>query len=107
VAIVSGTSRLAPPLRKGLVELENGDVEIRVDADLSGDLQSAQDDVGGGKIGTSAERPRGRQSKATARADGHDLVVRLDHVAVTGDQQQPLPVRDHQLRLETAQKTVG
>ncbi len=53
------------------------------------------------------ENARRGQSKIAARADGDHAVVRLHHVAATGDDQEIVGVGDNQQRFEPPKHTVG
>ncbi len=52
------------------------------------------------------QRPRRRQRIRSARADGADAVVRLDHVAISGKQESAFGVGHHQQRFEVPQRAV-
>jgi hypothetical protein len=43
----------------------------------------------------------------TARTDGDDTVLRLQHIAIAGDDQRGLAIGHRQHRLQPAQRTIG
>ena len=59
------------------------------------------------EFGVLGERARRRLRERSAGADGHQVVLGLDDVAVAGDHEQVLRVADQQQRLEAAQITIA
>ncbi len=59
------------------------------------------------RFGVLGQRARGGERERAARADGGNVVLRLDHVAVTGDDEQLLLVAHEQQSLETAEVAVA
>ena len=64
------------------------------------------DDAARVEIGVLDERARRGERERAARADGRHLVLRLDHIAVAGDDEQLLRIADQQQRLEAPQVAV-
>src|SRR6185436_6930536 len=62
------------------LQLLDGDVGVRVDAQLSGNLHRPLGNLPGLKRGVAGERARGRHRKRAARTDSHDAVVGLDEI---------------------------
>src|SRR5512134_2120599 len=82
------------------------DIAVRVDADVGGDRERALDHFARGKAGVGDERTRSGERERAAGADRHDGFLRLDHVAVAGDDEGRLRVRDAEQRLEPAQRAI-
>ena len=59
------------------------------------------------ELGVLDERARRGLRERAARADGHQVVVGLDDVAVAGDHEQILRVADQQQRLEAPQVAIA
>src|SRR5215469_5291347 len=88
------------------VQLLDDDVAVGVDADFGGDVERALDDAARIELRAFEERPRGGECVLSAGPDGRDVVVGLDHVAVTGDDEQLVRIADQEQRLETPQVAV-
>ena len=79
---------------------------VGVDADRGGDGHGLAGDRLGVEVGSS-KRAGGGEREIAARADAHDIVVGLEHVAVAGQDQALVGVGDDHHGLETAEITVG
>ena len=82
-------------------------VLIGVDAEVAGDFKRLLDDLGGRQAGVLQQRARRGLRVGPAAADGDDAVLRLEHVAIAGDDQRMLAVGDRQHGLQAAQHAVG
>src|SRR5204863_8431093 len=82
-------------------------VLVRVDAEFAGNLERFLDDFFRRELGVRQQCPRARVRIRAARADRDDAMLRFEHIAVAGDDQRRLAVRDGQHRLEAAQSAVG
>src|SRR6056297_646446 len=88
-------------------EFLDGDETVGVDADVAGDLERLLDDLPRAEVGVLQEGAGGRLCVGAAGADGHEVELGLDHVAVARDDQRGVLVGDAQQRLEPAQHAVG
>src|SRR5450759_3888069 len=86
--------------------LEDGDVRVRVDADLGGDLESFSHDVARGKIRVLEERARRCEGVGAARSDREDAVFGLDDVARSRDDESVLPIGYGKQGVETPQHAI-
>ena len=59
------------------------------------------------ELGVGGERPGRRQRVGTTRSDRHDAVVRLDEIAVAGQEKRRVLVEDDQHGLEAPQDAVA
>src|SRR5271155_4082248 len=66
------------------LQLLDGQIAIRVDADIGRDVERALHDVGGGKPGARDEGGRRFWRETAPRADGDQIMFRFDDVAVAG-----------------------
>src|SRR5688572_6396599 len=89
------------------LELVDDEIAVGVDADVGGDAERALDDLARGELRVGRERARRREREGSARADGHDRFLWLDHVAVAGDDEGGLLIRDAEERLEPPECAVG
>src|SRR5215471_6971176 len=87
-------------------ELFDRDLAIRVDADVGRDSKRLLDDRARVELRLFEQRARGGLRVRAAGADREQLVLGLDHVAGSGDQERLRLVRDDQERLEPAQHPV-
>src|SRR5215469_10071422 len=87
-------------------QLLDDDVAIGVDADVGGNVECTLDDVARTELRALEERPRGGECVLSAGADGRDVMVRFDHVAVAGNDQQLVLIANQEQRLEAAQVAV-
>src|SRR5262245_3780637 len=78
----------------GLLQLEHRDLVVGVDADLPRDAERLVDDLGSRQRRVLLERAGRREGIRAPRANGHHLVVRLDHVPVATDQEDLVLVGD-------------
>src|ERR1039457_3430242 len=90
-----------------LFELLVSHVLIGVDADVAGDLHGFLDDAARGQFRAAQERGGRGGGVGTARADGHDPFIRLDHIAGPADQVHVLGVGHQQQGFQMAQRAVG
>ena len=70
---------------KGLLQFFYNDVLIGVDADIAGDVQRFLDDFAGVQVGVPQQRECRGLGERSARADGHQVIRRLNHIAVARD----------------------
>ena len=84
-----------------------GQMRVGVDADVGRDRHRLAGDRLGGHALDVEQRARRGERERPARADADQAVVRLEHVAVAGEQQRDLGVGDRHHRLEPAQIAVG
>src|SRR5580700_5665753 len=103
---VSADMLLAPRALGG-VQLLDHHVAVGVNADVGGDVERALDDRARIEGGALHQGTRRGERELSARADGGDVVVGLDHIAVTGNHEQLLRIPDQQQRLEPPQIAVG
>src|SRR5690606_15117390 len=92
---------------RSVLQLQHGDVLVGVDADVRRDLERTAHDVRGGEVRVGLERAGRCEREGAAAADGDDLVVRLDDVAVAADEEDVAAVRDGEQGLEAPQVAVG
>src|SRR5688572_30379340 len=87
--------------------LQYGDVRVREDADLAGDLHRASHDLLRREIGAPHEGARRRERVGAARADRENAIVGLDDVAGAGDDESVVAVHHGEQRLETAKDAIA
>ncbi len=85
----------------------DGVVHVRVDAQLARDGKRLAHDLLGGQLGVVQQCLGGRMRVGTAGADGHDALLRLQHVAVAGDDERGAGIGHGQHGLQAAQHAVG
>src|SRR5689334_426942 len=91
-----------------LLELLDRDPVVRVDVDLSGDLQALLRDVLRRHVGPVLQQHAGRgERKPASRADRDHSLVRRDQIAGSGDEQRRRLVGDDEQCLELAEHLVG
>src|SRR5690606_20388224 len=88
-------------------QLLDGDGAVRVDADVGSDGQGLFDDLPRAEFRVLEQRPRRRVRVGAAGTDGHDVALRLQHVAVAGDDERGGRIRHAQHGFEVAQHAVG
>src|SRR5438270_12638361 len=89
--------------RTGILQFLDGDVAVRVDADVAGDLERALGDLARAELRGVDHGARGGERVRPARADGDDAAFGLDDVAGAGDEERLVRVGDDDERLELAQ----
>jgi hypothetical protein len=92
--------------RRGAQRLD-GQVAIRVDADVGRDAERQFHDGPGIERRVLQQRERGGLRERAAGSHGHQLVLGFDHVAVTGDHERVRRVGDTEQRLEPAQAAIA
>src|SRR5579862_5805713 len=84
---VSADILLGPRVLAG-VQLLDHHVAVGVDADVGGDVERALDDGARIERGALHQGARRGECELSARADGGDVVVGLDDIAVAGNHEQ-------------------
>src|SRR5262245_52485898 len=67
------------------LQLFDDEVAVGIDADVGGDVQRTFDDLARAEFGVVGERARRRLRERAAGADGDEVVLGLDDVAIAGD----------------------
>src|SRR3984957_16156885 len=88
------------------LQLLDRQIAIRVDADVRGNIERAFDDVARGHLSLHEGQRRGLR-EASPGADGNQIMLRFDHVAIPRYDVGAFRIRDAQQRFEPAQASVG
>src|SRR5215813_8221467 len=88
-----GGERLRAAVRRSFEHLDRV-VHVRVDAQLARDLERLLDDVARAQLRVLQQRAGRGLRVAAAGADREDAVLGLEHVAVAGDDQRAVAIRD-------------
>src|SRR6185312_6096453 len=81
----------------------DGEIAVGVDADVGGDVERALRDGARVELRGLQHRPRGGERELPAGADGGRIDIRLDDIAVAGDDEELARVADQQQRLQAPQ----
>src|SRR5215469_6581864 len=76
------------------LQLFDGKVCVRVDADFAGNAHGFHGQVFGGQFRVFEHRARSREGVAAARANSHEPIVRLYDVAIAGEDESGFTIRD-------------
>ena len=82
-------------------------VAVGEDADVARNLEGLLDNALGVELGVLQQGDGGGLGEVAAAADGDEIVLRLHHVTVAGDDEGFVLVGDGQQRLEAAQGAIG
>ena len=84
----------------------DGEIPIRVDADVGRNVECALGDAAGVELGGLQHRPGGGERELAAGADRGRIDVGLDHITVARDHEELVRIADEQQRLEAPQVAV-
>src|SRR4051794_23853467 len=102
VMALAGKGLPAGAVRSTSLERFDDMVLVRVDAEIGRDLERLLDDGLRRQLGVLQQRARRGARVGAAGADRDDAVLRLEDVAVAGDDERRLLVRDREHGLEPA-----
>ena len=89
-----------------LVQRLDGERQVGINAELTGDTELFFNDLSRGKIGIFEQRQGGGLRVAATGADGADAFFGFEYITVTGNDQRCFAVCDQQHRFQPAQQPV-
>src|SRR5271168_796454 len=99
-----GSAFLARPRRR--LKFFHREIGVRIDANLAGDAHRFHSHVFERELRVFRQRPRRRKRVRPTRTDGHDAIIRLDHVAIARKNKCALRIRHNQQRFQVPQRAI-
>src|SRR5690625_4736090 len=87
-------------------QLFNSEVTIRVNTDITGDIERFLDNIAGRQVRIFYQCDRSSLGIGSAGADSQQSLLRLNDIAITGNHENGVLVSDDQQRFEAPQHTV-
>ena len=91
------------PASPACITFFDGEIRVRVDADVGGDAHRLLGDLARRRACCAAPARAPPPSRSAARTHRHDAIVRLDEIAGAGQQKRGLTIGDDQHRFEAAE----